>query len=116
MTRVPAYILKQFFWRITDFLRHWYVSSFIWWTHWIIGLLERLDRGFALKITLRCLFAPLYQDRSIFGYVLGFIFRGIKIILALFFYAVILFLAAIIYLAWAIIPPFLIYRIIWPYD
>ena len=116
MLRAPTYLLKQLFERMADFLRHWYISSFIWWTHGVIGLLERLDRRFALKITLRYLFVPLYRDRSIFGYVLGFIFRGLKIILALFFYIVILLLAIAVYLIWILIPPFLIYRIIWPYD
>lgn len=116
MSITLVYLLEQVVFRLVDFLRHWYVSSFLWWSHWIINLLERLDRRFALKITLRYLFVPLYQDRSIFGYILGFIFRSFRIVLALVFYAVIVLLAIVVYVVWVFIPPFLIYRIIWPYE
>jgi len=102
--------------RLLDFLRHWYISSFYNFSHSTLALLEKLDRRFALKINLKHLFVPLYQDRSVMGYGLGFILRGAKVSLASVLYLAVLLLSALAYLIWLVIPIFLTYRIFnfWP--
>jgi len=111
-TLLIVYIIELFFYRIKEFLRHWYVKSFRIYFHNVVNFLERLDRFFAFKITLRYIFHPLYQDYSLIGYVLGFIFRSIRVIAAILFYSLIVVVAVFIYLFWLAIPIFIIYKIL----
>lgn len=106
-----TYILNRFFSQITDFFRHWYVDGSYFFGHTLVSILENLDRFFAFKITLKHLFKPLYQDRTFLGYTLGFFFRSVRIFLSFIVYAIIIILAIAVYLAWLIIPLFIIYQI-----
>ena len=90
MVAVAVYLVNSFFYRLADFFRHWYAGGFFFFSHQLINFLERLDRFFALKINLRHLFRPLYQQYTFIGYVLGFIFRGIRIIVAGFIYGLVI--------------------------
>ena len=74
------YLIKQFFFRIFSFLRHWYIDGFVFVWHKLLGALERLDRFFAIKITMRHWLEPLYQDKTVLGYILGFIFRTLRVL------------------------------------
>lgn len=105
-----VYLLQRFFYRIYEFLRHWYVGSFLAVTHKTLNILEALDRRLALRITLRYLFRPLYQDYTVLGYILGFIFRSGRLILGSIIYLSIFIIAAAIYLAWAVAPFYIIYK------
>ena len=98
------YLIKQFFFRIFRFLRHWYVDSFVFIWKKLLGVLERLDRVFAVKITMRHWLEPLYQDKTIVGYVLGFIFRTLRVFFGGIFYVVIFSLGMGVYLFWALLP------------
>jgi len=106
------YLIELFFHRLKEFLRHWYVKSFRIYSNRVVSFLEQLDRFFALKITLRHLFHPLYQDYSLIGYILGFIFRIIRVVGAVVFYGIVIVMAVLVYLFWLIIPVFLIYKIL----
>ncbi len=79
-------------------------------SHWAVSFLEQLDRTFALQVTARYIFEPLYQDRTILGYILGFIFRSVRIVLAIsiYFLVVTFFVAA--YLGWMFLLPYILYR------
>ncbi len=77
---------------------------------YMFNLFEELDKGFALKINIRNLFKPLYQDRNIIGYGLGFLFRGIRILIALIAYFAIFSITAGLYLLWLGVPIFFIYK------
>jgi len=104
------YLVNRFLFRLKEFLRHWYVNSF-----WIIAgrtinFLERLDRTLALKITLRNFWRPLYQDYTFVGYILGFLFRSGRIIVAGFIYFFIALMAFCLYILWIAIPIYIIYR------
>ena len=79
---------------------------------YMFNLFEELDKGFALKINFRNLFKPLYQDRNIIGYTLGFLFRGTRILLALVVYFVIFSITILLYFIWLGIPIFFIYKAI----
>ena len=110
MTFIP-YLISRFFYRIAEFLRHWYVKSFWIYNHFVISLLEKFDRRLALKITLSHLFEPLYQDRTIVGYILGFIFRSLRLILGVVIYTLLIIAAIAVYFAWLMVPLYIIYRI-----
>lgn len=105
------YIFQRILRRFTEFFRHWYVRSFILWTHGILTLLENLDQTFAVAITWRHFGEPLYQDRSIVGHILGFIFRSARIAIGGVIYVVIIILAAALYIGWCAVLPFIIYKI-----
>ena len=106
------YLLNRLLFRIKEFLRHWYIKSFFVYSHFIISQLEKIDRVLAFKITLRHLFQPLYQDRSIIGYILGFIFRSVRLCIGTIVYLFIFIIAVTIYIIWLGIPIFIIYKLL----
>ncbi|MBI5306313.1 hypothetical protein HZB04_01885 [Candidatus Wolfebacteria bacterium] len=105
------YLFNRFIFRIQEFLRHWYVNSFFIWSHNVVSVLERMDNFFALKITWRHFFEPLYQDHSLIGYILGFIFRFGRLISGLLVYIPLILLAVVLYAVWLAIPFYIVYRI-----
>lgn len=112
MVRVPAYLAARFLHRIFVFVEHWYAGGFRVARDLAMGALRRLDRTFALAVTLRHFFEPLYQDRTFIGHVLGVIFRTLRIALAAALYGALLAVAAPLYLLWAVIPPFVLLKIL----
>ena len=110
MTLAPLYLIQRFFYRIFEFLRHWYVGGFLAAVHQTLNVLERLDRVLALKITLRYIFKPLYQDYSPLGYFLGFIFRGGRLLIGGLVYLVVILIATVLYIGWAAVPIFIVYQ------
>ncbi len=111
MTSV-LYLATRFLYRLTQFLNDWYVASFSALAHRATSILERYDRSLALRVTLRHMFEPLYQDRSVIGYILGFIFRTVRICIALVAYAIVILVFVTIYALWASVPLLLIYFIL----
>lgn len=107
-----VYILNRYLFRIYYFLYHWYARGFRKIANRAINYLEKLDYSFALRINLKNIFQPLFQDYSIVGYVLGFISRFIRVVTASIIYVVFIVLCVFLYLAWAAIPIFAIYKII----
>jgi hypothetical protein len=106
-----VYLLNRVGYRIAEFFRHWYWNSFFIAGNWLVGRLERLDRFFALRITLKYLFQPLYQDYSLIGYIWGFIFRLLRILVGGLVYASLLSVFLVLYLIWLAAPIFIIYKI-----
>lgn len=106
------YLIERFFYRLLDFFRHWYVKSFFIYYHQVITFFEKLDRTFALKITLRHLFQPLYKDYTLIGYFLGFIFRAFRIVAVSLIYLFLIILAALLYLLWILLPLYALIKII----
>jgi len=103
------YLINRFFYRIISFFRHWYIGGFSVIAHQTIGLMERLDRFFAFRVTARYFLKPLYQDYSFIGYVLGFIFRSGRLLIGGLLYIVISLLGLVIYIGWAAIPIYIVY-------
>lgn len=108
---LPLYVLWRLYFSIVYFLKDWYLDSFKWAIHRLFGVLEKLDKTFALKITVRHFFEPLYGDRTFVGYVMGFLWRTLRVQLAVFIYLVIVAGFFVIYLVWISIPPYLLYKI-----
>lgn len=109
---LPLYLFNRLVYRIFEFIKHWYLDGSRLYFHIVISLLEKIDRTIAFKITLRYIFMPLYQDFSILGYILGFIFRFIRLFMGAIIYSILIFLALSIYLAWVVAPLYIISQII----
>ncbi len=106
------YILKRFWERMARFFWHWYRDGFLKFWHETYNVLERFDYVFALKITGQNLFQPMFGDRSFWGYFLGFIFRCFRILIGAVVYTLVVAVAIILYITWASIPVFIIYKIV----
>src|SRR3989344_960978 len=106
-----VYLLTHLGKRVLDFSRHWYVDGFLKASDLSLNFLERLDRFFALRISVKNWLQPLYQDYSVIGYLWGFIFRTARIISALMIYGLFVFLSGMLFLLWMAVPPYVIYNI-----
>ena len=111
MTLSVIYLFQRFFYRLAEFLRHWYWDSGYWITRQAINILERLDRFFALRINFRLLFKPLYQDYTIVGRVLGFVLRSIRVAAASVIYFLVIVIATTVYFFWALIPVLIFFNV-----
>lgn len=105
-----GYLAQRFVYRALDFLRHWYVKSVrIYWNS-VFNWLQDIDRTLAWRITAQNLFAPLYGDFSVIGYVFGFLFRFVRLVVGGVIYLVLFALFIAAYVVWVAIPPYLILR------
>jgi len=110
MKYAPVYIFLRVFYRFIEFWKWWYVRIFLSAARSTLYLLERLDRGFAVKINFYHILQPLYQDYSIVGRIIGPFFRIIRVIIGVLIYATIITVVAVLYLVWAMIPFFIIFK------
>lgn len=110
MEYTPIYLLNRAGYRLWQFISHWYVGGFLYVSHRALEILRTLDKSLALKVTLRHWLKPMYQDYTILGFVLGFLFRTIRIILGVIIYGATLAVVAAGYVIWALIPAYVIYR------
>lgn len=106
-----VYLFDRFIYRISHFIRHWYVDSFASYSRFVIARLEDMDRNIAFKVTLRNLFQPMYQERNITGFVLGFIFRSIRLVFGGALYLVVIAIFGSLFLIWACIPLYIVLKI-----
>jgi hypothetical protein len=99
-----VFVVRRFLYRIEDFFHHWYVHGIRRIAHGFIEYLSQLDQTFALKVTIRYFFQPLYKDYSIVGRILGIVFRSGRILIGGVLYGVVgvIFLAVVV--LWAAIP------------
>src|ERR1700722_10341701 len=100
MDFAPVYLLKRFFYHIVDFFHHWYVDGSRAIANKYILTLEVADQSFAVKITLRHFFEPLYKDYSVIGRILGFVLRTGRIIVGGIVYLLISIGFALVYIIW----------------
>ena len=109
MEFAPVYIVVRFAYRIVDFFHHWYVDGTRVFLRRAMLFLHELNRTFAVFVTFKHFFEPLYKDYSIPGRVWGVVFRTGRVVLGILFtlcFAV-LFLAA--YLFWILLPPLTVF-------
>ncbi|OGY69661.1 MAG: hypothetical protein A2586_01520 [Candidatus Harrisonbacteria bacterium RIFOXYD1_FULL_40_9] len=106
------YLFRQGFYRFIEFWIHWYRNGFSFVAYGVMRILRRFDQYFAMRITLRNFFEPLYRDYTAIGYILGFVLRSVRVLAASFFYALLIIGAAFLYLFWASIPLYVILKII----
>ena len=111
MIAIPAYIAVRFAERFLGFFDHWYRGGTrFFWTR-TMGVFSALDGTFAVALTVRHLFEPLYQDRTFIGYVLGFIFRVLRVALGLLTYLIVAVVALALYIGWTLLPAFSMYKV-----
>lgn len=103
-----VYLASRFFYRLFDFFHHWYADGSKVFFNYFISFLERLDQRFAVKITLRYFFQPLYGDYTIVGRILGVIFRSARILIGAAVYLFVTAIFLIIYLLWLLVPAVII--------
>jgi len=106
------YIFNQTLLEIFEFFIHWYVGGYRNFSRRLVGFLAELDRLIAFRITLHYFGKPLFQDKSLVGYILGFFFRSSRLLLGGIFYIFVILLAVCLYVAWAAVIPFIIFKIV----
>jgi hypothetical protein len=104
-----VYLARRFLYRLLDFFHHWYVDgSHVIGRHFM-ATLTAADRSFAVAITLRHFFEPLYKDYSIVGRIMGIIFRSVRVVIGGALYCLLALIFAIVYLVWIAIPAVIIF-------
>lgn len=104
MSFAPLYLLNRLFFRVSDFFHHWYLDGSRVILHRFTSTFENLDQTFALRVTLRYFWKPLYGDYSIVGHILGFFFRTARILIGSVIYLILAVVMLAIYLAWLALP------------
>ena len=107
------YFVRSLAFSIVFFLKHWYLDGFFAVARNVGLLLRALEKNLALKINLYFIFEPLYQERNIYGYGIGFLYRSMKLLFGGLVYAVIVLCGVAVYALWALVPLYSIYRIVY---
>jgi hypothetical protein len=104
-----VYLAWRLLYRFLDFFHHWYIDG----SHAIgrrfMATLTAADRSFAVAITLRHFFEPLYKDYSIIGRIMGIIFRAIRVVIGAVYYLILALAFAAVYFVWLAIPATIIF-------
>lgn len=112
MKRVTYYIGERSILFFRDFLEHWYLRSFVNTSHYMLEFFEEIDKAFALRINLKNFFKPLYRDKTLIGYIIGFIFRSFRIVSTSILYFLIFTLSVVFYTAWLALPLYFAYKVL----
>ena len=107
---ILVYLGRQFVFRVTEFLRHWYFGGYRVYVGFWMRLLEDLDYTFAWRLTFLHLFQPMYGDYTFVGRILGPFFRLGRLLVASVLYVVIFVVAGVGYVVWALVPIYLVAR------
>jgi hypothetical protein len=107
-----SYIVWRILYRLRAFFEHWYVHAYIISVHAFLHILERLDRVFAFRAMFRHFSEPLFGDRSVVGYIIGFLFRLVRIAGGGITYFILGLIALALFIIWALIPVYIVFRII----
>jgi hypothetical protein len=99
-----VYLVRRFFYRLFDFFHHWYVDGSRAIARRFMAAMTVADQSFAVAITLRHFFEPLYKDYSVIGRILGIVFRTFRIVIGGILYIILALVFAIMYVAWIAIP------------
>lgn len=115
MTELATFFVFRARRAATSFFRHWYLDG----TSAILSATLRavsgLERSVAVRVTLRHFSEPLYQDWSVVGRFLGVLFRSLRILFGTTLYLLLGVFSVALILVWALLPPFILYRIITTY-
>ena len=106
------YLARRFCYRFLDFFHHWYADGSRAFGRRFMMTLTAADQRFAVAITLRHFFEPLYKDYSIIGRILGVVFRSVRVLIGGVCYLVLALAFVVAYLVWLAIPAIIISLII----
>jgi hypothetical protein len=104
-----VYLGRRFFYRLLDFFHHWYVDGSRAIGRRFMVTLTKADQSFAVAITLRHFFEPLYKDYSIVGRILGIFFRSVRVLIGGACYLLLALGFAVVYLIWLAIPAIILF-------
>lgn len=99
-----VYLAWRFVYRFLDFFHHWYVDGSRAIGRRFMATLTTADQSFAVAITLRHFFEPLYKDYSPVGRIVGIVFRSIRVLIGAACYLIIALAFAAAYLVWLAVP------------
>lgn len=108
------YLGHRFVYRVLEFLRHWYIKSMRMYSDFVLNKLEDIDKHFAFVITVKHIFHPLYGDYSIIGYVFGFLFRLLRLLIGAAVYVAVFVIAIFFYIIWLAAPIYILYQVVVP--
>ena len=106
-----VYLIRRFFFRVVEFLRHWYVKSFRIYSNFVLDELQKMDRTLAWRVNVRYLFQPLYKEYYIICYVLVFILIIVRLLGISIIYLVVFLFVIVAYVIWLMIPIAIVLRI-----
>lgn len=106
-----VYLAHRLLYRFLDFFHHWYVDGSRAFARRFMRTLSDADRSFAVVVTLRHFFEPLYKDYTIIGRIMGIFFRTARVIIGGIYYLFLVIIFAIAYLIWLAIPVAIIYHV-----
>lgn len=112
MDFAPIYLLQRFFYRIGEFFHNWYIDGSRAIAGTFMRTLTTTDQSFAIKVTLRHFFEPLYKDYSIIGRIMGVVFRTGRVLLGVVVYLLLTLVFAAVYIIWLAIPAAILWYII----
>ena len=85
-------------------VKFWYINSVSWVWNYYVKIISTFDSQIAVKTTWKNIGQPLFQDYTLQGKFIGFIFRILRIIFGSLLYLVIAIAGAIAYLFWLLFP------------
>jgi hypothetical protein len=104
-----VYLAQRFFYRFLDFFHHWYVDGSRVIGRRFMATMTAADQSFAVAITLRHFFEPLYKDYTIIGRIMGIFFRSVRVVIGGALYLVLAIAFAIVYVIWLAIPAIILF-------
>lgn len=107
-----VYLFKLLLSRVRMFFVHWYRDGALFVYGRFLRLWRRIDQKFGLRVNARFLFQPLYQERNITGYTLGFLFRSFRLITGGALAIVLSGAMAFLFVVWLCVPAYLIVKIV----
>jgi hypothetical protein len=107
------YFVQSLVFLVVSFFKHWYVDGFFYVVRAIAAMLRALEKKWALKNNAYFMFEPLYQEKNIYGYIFGFVYRSLKVFFGGMVYVVIVTCGLSLYIVWALIPLYSMYRLIY---
>lgn len=104
-----VYLAWRLCYRFLDFFHHWYIDGSRAFGRRFMATLTAADRSFAVAITLRHFFEPLYKDYSIIGRIVGIVFRSARVVIGGMCYFFLALVFALAYIIWIAIPAVIIF-------
>ena len=92
----------------------WYATCLKWWQRFFKNLLVFLNSQLAVTLMATMMLTPLWQDTSILGRILSFVFRSIRVIIGTVVMTVTVLAMGFWLLIWLLPPPMLIAIFKWP--
>ena len=88
-----------------------YVQGLSWFWHKAIEIISNFEATFAVRLMLKHITEPIFQDYTRAGRILGILIRLLRIVVGLLFYLAIIILFSVLATVWAILPILAIWQV-----